>query len=129
MQPTINNIKTRLANIAKLVTGIKRAYAEAPMSLPPSDLPVFCSFTGPVLSFETLSAQTAIETRQFICRLYGTQIQQGYDGNAEKLVEPFITSMRDVFLSHPGMGLETANTRIEFVSKLSWLGDGGILID
>jgi hypothetical protein len=126
--PSISVIKTRLAAIALTVTGITRAYAEAPASLPPMDVPMFCSFVGPVTAFEKRSEQLGQETRQYIGRLYVRPIQQGYDGETEKAVEPFLTSVRDVFLAHPLLGLGSNITPIPFVRNVTWLGDGGIVV-
>jgi hypothetical protein len=125
---TINSVKIRLAEIARTVSGITRAYDEAPQSLPPSDLPIFCSFVGPVTGFNKLGAQMGEETRIFLLRLFVKPVQQGYDGEAEKAVEPFLTSLRDTFLSHPIMGLGTAGALIPFVQVVTWLGDGGIAV-
>jgi hypothetical protein len=124
---TINTIKIRLAEVARTVTGVKRAYSEAPQSLPESDLPVFIPFVGAVTAFGKLGDEMGEETRQFLCRLYVKPMLAGYDGEAEKAVEPFLTSLRDVFISHPTLGLGTALSQIPWVEEITWQGDGGIV--
>jgi hypothetical protein len=124
----ISVIKTRLAEIARTVAGVKRAYAEAPQSLPASDLPIFVSFAGPVTAFSNLGEQLGEETRTYLLRLYVKPIQQGYDGEAEKAAEPFLDSVRDKFLSHPALGLGTEAAQIAFVEKMTWQGDGGLAV-
>jgi hypothetical protein len=126
--PTVNTIKNRLADIAKTVSGIKRAYAEAPASLPESDFPAFIPFVGPVTAFEYVGEAYAYETRTYNLRLYVKPVQAGYSGEAEKAVEPFLTSVRDVFLSHPEFGLGVYDTQIPYVEPAKWLGDGGIVV-
>jgi hypothetical protein len=80
------------------------------------------------MAFGKLSEQMGEETRQYMCRLYVKSIQQGYDGETEKAVEPFLSSLRDVFLAHPLLGLGSSITQIPFVRAVTWLGDGGIVV-
>ena len=126
MSTLINTIKTRLAEVALTVSGVKRAYAEAPKALPEGDMPILVSFVGPVTSFEKHGDEMAEETRTFMLRLYVKPVGAGYDGDAELAVEPFVTSVRDTFLSHPKLGLGTYVSQIPFVTLMRWLGDGGI---
>lgn len=121
-------IKTRLTEIADSVDGVKRSYSQSPMTLPNADLPAIVCFTGPVLSSVRLSDSLMEETRKFILRLYVTSIQSGYDGDAERKVEPFFTSVRDTFLKHPGLGLGTSGSALRFVEKMAWAGDGGVMV-
>jgi hypothetical protein len=125
---TIANIKTRLAEVARTVANVKRAYAEAPASLPETDLPIFVSFVGPVTGFQKHGEQMGEEARTFILRMFVKAVQSGYDGDAERAVEPFVTSVRDTFLSHPALGLGTSASQIEWVTGMTWLGDGGITV-
>jgi hypothetical protein len=126
--PTLNALKTRLAAIAATVSGLRRAYAEAPASLAPGDLPIFIPFVGPVSAFGRISDQLAEETRTYNLRLYVKPVQAGYDGEAERAVEPFLTSLRDAFLAHPALGLGSASSQIPFIESMTWLGDGGIVV-
>jgi hypothetical protein len=126
MTTLINTIKTRIAEVALTVPNVKRAYAEAPKALPESDLPALVSFVGPVTSFEKHGDEMAEETRTYIVRLFVKPVGAGYDGDAEKAAEPFVTSLRDTFLSHPRLGLGSYVSQIPFVTLMRWLGDGGI---
>lgn len=124
----INTIKTRLTEIARTVPNIKRADVEAPAALPLTDLPYVNNFVGPVTDFSKIGDELAVETRSYVLRLYVKPAQSGYDGEAEKAVEPFLISFRDVFLSHPSLGLGTDSSDIDFVEKMDWLGDGGVMV-
>jgi hypothetical protein len=121
-------IKTRLAAIAKLVSGVKRTYAEAPQSLPESDLPIAIPFAGPVAAYDEVFETLGEETRTYLVRLYVKPIQAGYDGEAERAVEPFMSRFRDVFLAHPALGLGTSASLIPFIERTTWLGDNGIAV-
>jgi len=123
---TLNNIKTRLAAIAATVSGIQRTYAEAPASLPDADLPILIPFAGPA-TFIKIAETLGEETRTFQLRLYVVHKQAGYPGEAEKTVEPFLTSVRDVFLAHPMLGLGQ-NAQLAFIEKSTFLGDSGIVV-
>lgn len=126
MTTDISDIKTRLAAISETVTGIKRAYGNAPMSLPESDLPISCVFVGQEV--RSGGNNPAEFTRTYLLRLYVVPVQAGYDGEAERRVEPFLMSVRNVFLSHPGLGLGTPQSALPFVRSTEWLGDGGIAV-
>jgi hypothetical protein len=126
MTTEISDIKTRLAAIAETVPDIKRAYANAPALLPESDMPIVCAFVGPEV--RSGAGNPAEFTRTFLLRLYVVPVQAGYDGEAERRVEPFLMSVRDVFLSHPRLGLGTAQSALAFVRRAEWLGDGGVAV-
>ena len=123
----MSEIRERLADIQKTVSGVKRAYVLAPQSLADSDLPAFCTFAGPAVI--TPIAETIVEeTRTWLMRLYVRPVLQGIDGEAEKEVEPYLTSVRNVFLSHPLLGKGTKDSVLSWVEKAAWLGDSGIQI-
>jgi hypothetical protein len=124
---TMLQIRQRLAEIQRSVPGVKRAYAFAPQSLPESDLPLFCTFTGPA-TIVPLGETLIEETRTWLMRLYVKPVQAGYDGEAEKAVDEFLLSTRDAFLSHPLLGSGVKDSTLPFVKKSVWLGDGGIQI-
>lgn len=125
---TIELIKQRLAEIGGSVPGVTRAYAEAPQALPPADLPLMLVLAGGVSGFTVLGETLAEENRNFKLRLYVAPIGQGYDGDAEKQVEPFLTEVRDTFVAHPALGNSLAGGVIPFVEKMTWLGDSGIAV-
>lgn len=124
----ISAIKTRLAEIARTVSGIKRAYTNAPQSLPATDLPIFVPFAGQVVNPHRISQELYGEGRQFILRLYVKHIQQGYDGEAEKAVEPFLDIVRDTFLAHPALGTGIYAELLDGIEEITWQGDNGISV-
>lgn len=81
-----------------------RAFPQAPMSLPESDLPVWILFTGGA-TYPSPSDQSDFrlthETRDFICCLYVCLVQAGIDGEAERKVEPYLDYSRNLIQSHP----------------------------
>lgn len=111
----IMKIKTALAGmfsnlykldpLTKLPTAqAMKAFAEAPMSLSETDLPTWILFTG-AASYPNPPDQTVDrltkETRDFQCCLYVCLTQAGVDGEAERLVEPYIDYARNMIQSHP----------------------------
>lgn len=124
---TMLQVRNRLAEIQRSVLGVKRAYAYAPQSLPESDLPLFCTFTGPA-TIAPLGETLIEETRTWFMRLYVKPVQAGYDGEAEKAVDEFLLSVRDAFLFHPLLGNGTKDSALPFVERAVWLGDSGIQV-
>jgi hypothetical protein len=123
----MSDIRERLADIQKMVSGVKRAYVWAPQSLADSDLPAFCTFAGPAV-ITPISEMLVEETRTWLMRLYVKPVLQGIDGEAEKAVEPYLTSVRNVFLSHPLLGKGTKDSTLNWLEKAVWLGDSGIQV-
>ena len=78
--------------------------AQAPMSLADIDLPIWIVFTGPA-SYPVPPDQSIgrlqSETRDFVCCLYGQLSQSGIDGEAERKLEPYLESARNLLQSHP----------------------------
>lgn len=124
---TMLQIRQRLAEIQRSVPGVRRAYAFAPQSLPESDLPLFCTFSGSA-TVTPLGETLLEETRTWLMRLYVKPVQAGYDGEAEKAVDEYLLSVRDAFLSHPLLGNGTKDSALPFVEKAVWLGDSGIQV-
>lgn len=123
----MSEIRQRLVDIQKTVSGVKRAYVWAPQSLADSDLPAFCTFAGPAM-ITPISETLVEETRTWLMRLYVKPVLQGIDGEAEKAVEPYLTSVRNVFLSHPLLGKGTKDSTLNWLEKAVWLGDSGIQV-
>lgn len=118
---SVVTVKTRLATIQAAITGVKRAYAQAPLSLPDSDLPCFVNFTGAATHESRVGgADVDAETRQYLMRLFIKKSGQGIDGEAERLCEPFFDLVRDTFMARPG--LEQLNS----VQLARLLGDSGV---
>ncbi len=126
--PTLSDIKTRLAAVQATISGVKRAYANAPASLPPDQLPVFLNFTGPC-QMQKFSDSLAHERREFIMRLYVKPKGAGVDGEAEKAVEPYLARVRDAFLGRPMLSLGTILApAMDYIEPCEWLGDSGVMI-
>ncbi len=123
----IATIKARLVEIQEAVPNVKRAYIYAPSSLPDSDLPVFCTFTGQAI-VEQITETLVYESRVYKMRLFVKQAQSGVDGEAEKKVSEFLTSVRNVFLTHPLLGTGAKDSAIDFVQSMRWRGDNGVQI-
>lgn len=124
---TIADVKERLASIVLETPGIKRAYACAPQSLPDSDLPLVVIFTG-VSIWSTISDGLAEETRTYLIRLYVAPIQSGYDGEAERRVEPYLDTLRAAILKHPHLGNSLTGETLPGVRECVYNGDTGIAV-
>ena len=97
-----------MTEIQAAITGIKRAYVNAPMSLPESDLPLFCNFIGPsTTDYDQYGDGDALQMREFTMRLYVMIAQAGVNGEAEKKVEPYIPLVYAAFLARPGLSSAT----------------------
>jgi hypothetical protein len=127
MTSLLTTIKSRLAELERIVVGVKRAYTDAPSSLPHADLPIFLNFVGPA-TFTKLGETLGEETRTFFLRLYVKPIQGGIDGEAEAAAVGFLAAARDVFLLHPSMGKGVAGSPLAFVERAEYLGDGGVMV-
>jgi hypothetical protein len=109
------------------IEGVNRAYARGPISLPPSDLPIFVNFTGPASEDWRILGETLDqESRAYIMRLYVRPWLQGIDGEAEELCEPFFERVRDRFASRPGLGLGAIDTQLPGIDAVL-LGDSGVV--
>lgn len=127
MTTLLTSIKSRLAELERTVPGIKRAYTNAPASLPPVDLPIFCNLVGPA-TYTKLGETLLEETRLFYARLYVKSIQGGIDGEAEAAVTEHLIAVRDMFISHPHLGKGTVGSALDFVENSEYLGDGGVMV-
>lgn len=110
------------------ISGVNRAYAQGPASLPESDMPVMLNFTGPTLSFLNIGGVYYLEKRQFNCRLYVSPTQGGIDGEAERKVEPFIDAGMRMFVSRASLGDGEPADLIAGIFKFSYLGDSGVQV-
>jgi hypothetical protein len=101
----ISDIKTALADVLADVSGVSRSYAYAPASLPPGDLPATVVFTGQA-EYSRSGYQTAVSPdRTFTINLYVQPMGQGIDGEAERLLEPFLSSIPTALAAQPRLGL------------------------
>lgn len=110
------------------ITGIKRAYAQGPSSLPESDFPLFINFTGPTRNVQHLGGTLYQESRLFNCRLYVTPVLSGIDGEAERKVEPFIELCEKRFLQIASLSDGNPEDLITGIQKIEYLGDSGISV-
>jgi len=126
---TVATVKPRLVQIQKTVTGVKRAYAQAPGAIPPGDLPLFLNFTGPSENnWEILGEDGDLETRVYMMRLLVKPLGQGIDGEAERLCEPFFASVRNAFASRPSLGLGTKDSSLAGVQVATLMSDSGVSV-
>lgn len=126
---TVATVKARLAVIQVGITGVKRAFAQAPGTLPPGDLPLFANFTAAARhNWQIIGDDQDLETRLYLMRLYVRELGQGIDGEAERLCESFFTSVRDTFAARPGLGLGTAGSHLAGVQLAVFLGDSGVSV-
>ena len=117
---SVSTVKARLAEIEEEIAGINQAYAQAPLSLPASDLPAFVNFAGQSThDWRIAGSDTDSETRLYLLRLYVAPLSTGQPGEIERLCEPFLTSVRDAFAARPSLG------RLTSVQMAVFLGDGG----
>lgn len=104
MATTLAQLKTRLALIQGAISGVTRAYAQAPRTLG-ADLPAFVNLTGPAAhNWAMLGADGDYEQRDILMRLYVTPWELGIPGESEELVEPFLERVRSTFSARPGLG-------------------------
>ena len=116
-------VKARLAEVEGGIAGINRAYAQAPLSLPASDLPAFVNFAGQAThDWRIAGSDTDSETRLYLLRLYIAPLTTGTPGEIERLCEPFLTSVRDTFAARPSL------ERLNGVQSAVLLGDGGPVV-
>lgn len=127
----ISTVKTRLSEIQAAISGVKRAYVDAPMSLAEADLPLFCTFLGPAtVDYEQFGDGEALGMRDYLMRLYVTPVQSGEDGEAEKAVETFVASVYAAFQARPGLSSATAGhtSPLEGVEMARLISDNGAAV-
>ncbi len=125
---SVANVKTRLAEIARDIEGVRRAEAEPPRQLPAGDLPFFTAFTGPAtFDWRSLGADYNQATRQYILRLYVKPKGAGIDGEVERLCQPFFERVLEAFARKPALGLGVIDTQLPGVDALL-LSDSGVAV-
>jgi hypothetical protein len=125
----IAQIKERLAAIERLISGVTRAEAHAPSSLPETDLPMFLNFVGQAShDQERLGENLDYISREFRAVLYVTPISSGISQEAEARVEPFIDACSKVFLAHPALTSPTYPSPASWVQRARLSSDSGVTI-
>ena len=108
-----------------------RANAEAPMSLADTDLPTWILFVGagtyPVPPDQTVERLTK-ETRDILCCLYVNLTQAGIDGEAERVVEPYIDYARSLIQSHPLLYDGNISDIVPGIMRAYLVRDDGIVV-
>ena len=114
-----------------LTTNHIRGYAQAPFSLPETDLPVACIFTRtatypvpPPQSYDRFYP----ETRDFDFAFFIAIAQSGLDGEAEARVEPYIDYCRDWISSHIQLYDEKTQNPIPGIQRSYIVKDTGVFI-
>lgn len=80
-----------------------QAFAQAPMSLAETDMPTWIFYTGPAtypVPGDQTDKRLAKETRDFTASLYVAIVQQGNPGEAERKVQPYVDTSRNIIQKH-----------------------------
>lgn len=111
------------------LTRFVTAWAQAPMSLAETDLPTWIIFTRPgagrVPPDQGMN-RLWYETRDFECRLYVAFGQAGIDGEAERMVEPYLDPALALIHSHPLLQEDTAPDLCPGVQRGYYVKDTGV---
>ncbi len=70
----------------------------------------------------------AHETRDFTCCMYGTYVQQGIDGESERVVEPYLDYARNLFQSHPLLYDGNLSDIVPGIMRAYLIRDDGIVV-
>lgn len=120
---TIATVKPALGTLFSGVTGIKRVYTHAPLSLVGSDLPAMVLFTGAAeYSFAGIGKGSVLEERTYTAILYIAPIQTGIPGEIETACEPFFPLVRNAVFNAPTL------SGLDGVSICRITGDSGVTI-
>jgi hypothetical protein len=122
------SILDNLAYLMATVTGTKKAYSRAPMSVPDDKLPAAIILTGAARPTGKSTPGITELVRSYRCRWYVAHIQQGVTGEAETNVLPYLTGGLAIFLAHPALGKGTANSQVPFVMDAVYKGDSGVTV-
>lgn len=125
MTATIADIKARLAAIEKTITGVKRAYANGPASLPDTDFPVFVNFTGAASQTPYSGDGLVRRVREYLLRLYVAPAQTGLDGAIETKTAGLIEPVYAAFGAHPVLGHSAALPALAGVASARLTADSG----
>lgn len=132
----VKGIKTQLADmlgtlaiVDSIPARFVRANAQAPMSLAETDLPTWNVFTGPA-SYpdppDRSDDRLAHETRDFYACLYVCRSQAGISGEAERRVEPYLDSARNLIQSHALLARDRLASVVPGILRAYLLRDDGI---
>ncbi len=99
---SVATVRAALVSLLSSVSGVKRVFAHAPNSLPPSDLPGVVLFTGPAeYEFAGMGRGMIQETRTYTAILYIAPVQTGIPGEVETACEPFFALVRNAVFNAP----------------------------
>jgi len=115
---TVATVKAALATIQEAALGLK-AYAQGPAALP--GVPCIVNFTGPA-QYDFLASDRVETTRRYTMRLYVREVGQGIDGEAERLAEPWFTTVRECFAARRRLG------RTPYVQSSRLVSDSGLQV-
>jgi hypothetical protein len=125
-------LKTRLAALQPYITGVLKAYPQAPKNIPDTDVPLMLNFVGPA-TYDDDGGENVIEMREIKVRLYVCRKQEGIDGEAEARVEPFIPLVWAFFAARPGLGsggtaITPRLTPLAGVLRVQVISDSGVTV-
>ena len=126
--------QTILTNLAALHTtlmtsGIRTVFPYAPFSIAPQSLPAIVVFTGQDIPTGKGASAWYELVRDYECRYYVRQAQQGETNDVETACIPFIALGRDLYLSHPSLNPgPAAGNQAPLVMDSKYYGCSGVAI-
>lgn len=110
---SIYTVRSRLATLQRAIPGIVTANAQLPKgSINTADLPLFMTFVRDAdYNTEALGSDDVLVTRTYLMWLMVKPVAEGESGEGEALVEPYVETVSNYFLSRP-----TLNNLIGIVS-------------
>lgn len=126
IDPTTGLQKINPVDLTPMFT---KAFPQAPFSLAEQDLPLWVLFTGPAtypVPPDQSQGRLAIETRDFTAVLYVAISQSGVDGEAERLVQPYVDNARDIIQSHIQLWDGVTADRVPGIQRAFLIRDSGI---
>lgn len=103
---SIVSVRARLATLQSSIPGINKAYEQLPKGVINSlDLPLFMTFVRDSNNdLSSYGSDTVRISRTYLMWLLVKPFAEGEDGEGEALVEPYIQTVLEFFLSRPTLG-------------------------
>jgi len=110
---SIYTVRSRIATIQRAIPGIVTAHVQLPKgALVTADLPLFMTFVRDAEYNDTIIGADDVQvSRTYLMWLMIKPVAEGESGEGESLVEPYIETVSNYFLSRP-----TLNNLIGVVS-------------
>lgn len=118
---SVSTVRAALITLLSSVTGVKRVYAHAPVSLPASELPAVILLTGAATHAPAAMGRGTIkEDRTYTAVLCVAPAQGGVSGEAETACDPYFALVRDAVFNAPTL------SGLAGVPSCRLTGDNGI---